>query len=338
MTYTHRKNFRLLSCNLQLVVVFFGSHRSLSTRFFGRFTEASHSWYTADDNSKFSGTKAQPWVEKRDRDRGVHGLSLLHHTSKQRKIVIVNSDRRRKSHGGSRLFVLRSRTTSSTILDYYFGKLISSIPIFLASRQPILSTREQRISSVEMQVSRSKPKIVISKKSVQFYKIIDIRSTTHINDMTDEEIARAWYIHGEMKSIKRTMTSEVNFITLGEPIMGTDHTTRGLEFRTREGRERIRPTGSSPSMLCLTSKTFNSCVVTTTLTASAKSTQDTAEDVSLNLKPLARPTKLKSASFDKTLDHCMNHFGPWAEWHPTFQFRRRFASFVSPCRTELARN
>lgn len=102
----------------------------------------------------------------------------------------------------------------------------------------MLSTREQRIPSAEMQVSHSKPKIVISKKSVQFYKIIDIRSTTHINDMTDEEIARAWYSHGEMKSIKRTMTSEVNFMTLGEPIMGTDHTTRGLEFRTREGRER----------------------------------------------------------------------------------------------------
>ena len=185
----------------------------------------------------FLGRKRSPGGRARSRP-GCPWPLILHNASKQRKIVIVNSDRRRKSHGGSRLFVLRSRTTSSTILDYYFGKLISSMPIFLASRQPILSTREQRIPSAEMQVSCSKPKIVVSKKSVQFYKIIDIRSTIHINDMTDEEIARAWYSHGEMKSIKRTMTSEVNSMTLGEPIMGADHTTRGLEFRTREGRER----------------------------------------------------------------------------------------------------
>ena len=116
------------------------------------------------------------------------------------------------------------------------------MPIILTQLQLMLSTREQRTPSSEMQISRSKPKIVISKKSVQFFKIVDIRTTTHSKDMTDEEIARAWYSRKELMSMwvstKRTMTSEVSFTTLGEPIMGADHTARGLEFRTREGRER----------------------------------------------------------------------------------------------------
>ena len=101
----------------------------------------------------------------------------------------------------------------------------------------MLSTREQRIPSAEMQISHSKPKIVVRKKSVQFYEVVAIRSTTHIKDMTDEEIARAWYSRREMKSISRTITSEVNFMTLGKPT-GEDQTTRGLEIRTLEGSER----------------------------------------------------------------------------------------------------
>ena len=111
------------------------------------------------------------------------------------------------------------------------------MPIFLASRQPILSTREQRIPSAEMQVSLSKPNIVISKKSVQFYKIVDIRTTTHSQDMTDKEIANTWYSRGELVSIKTSVSTAVNFMSLGKPT-GDDHTTRGLESKTREGTRR----------------------------------------------------------------------------------------------------
>ena len=118
-----------------------------------------------------------------------------------------------------------------------FRNLISTMPICLAPSQPMLKTREQRIPSAEMQVSLSKPNIVISKKSVQFYKIVDIRTTTHSQDMTDKEIANTWYSRGELVSIKTSVSTAVNFMSLGKPT-GDDHTTRGLESKTREGTRR----------------------------------------------------------------------------------------------------
>ena len=113
------------------------------------------------------------------------------------------------------------------------------MPIVLAPRQPMLLTTEQRIPSAEMEISRSKPKIVIANKSVQFYEVVAIRSTTHFNDMTDEEISSAWYSRKEMIAIKKAMSTEVKFMTLGKLVlMSEDHTARGLEFRTPEGSER----------------------------------------------------------------------------------------------------
>jgi hypothetical protein len=111
-----------------------------------------------------------------------------------------------------------------------------------------------------MEISRSKAKIItatstttstttttcststnkpIVKKSVQFCEIVSIRSTTHINDMSDEEVARAWFGRRDMMSIKRALATEVKCMVAGQT-SGPDTTGRGLEFRTKEGSSKRR--------------------------------------------------------------------------------------------------
>jgi hypothetical protein len=89
-----------------------------------------------------------------------------------------------------------------------------------------------------MQISPSKAKTqqVLAKKSVGFYEIVSIRSTTHYKDMTSQEIANAWFSRSEMLEIKRNMAIEIKCMSSGTPLLGG--TTRGLEFRTREGSNR----------------------------------------------------------------------------------------------------
>ncbi|KAI2489886.1 hypothetical protein MHU86_24701 [Fragilaria crotonensis] len=109
--------------------------------------------------------------------------------------------------------------------------------ITLTPRPPMLLSREQRIPSAEMQISPSKIKApAVVKKSVHFNEVVSIRSTTHHNDMTSQEIAGAWFSRREMSEIKRSMAIEIKAMSSGLPFPGG--TTRGLEFRTREGSDR----------------------------------------------------------------------------------------------------
>lgn len=101
----------------------------------------------------------------------------------------------------------------------------------------MLLSREHRIPSAEMQISVSKTTAsVVVKKAVRFYEVVSIRSTTHYRDMTSHEIASAWFSRSEMNEIKRNMAIEIKHMTLGKPF--PEGTTRGLEFRTREGSNR----------------------------------------------------------------------------------------------------
>mmetsp|Transcript_4289 Transcript_4289/g.7154 ORF Transcript_4289/g.7154 Transcript_4289/m.7154 type:complete len:225 (+) Transcript_4289:131-805(+) len=118
------------------------------------------------------------------------------------------------------------------------------MPIVIAPRQPKLLTADQRCPSAEMEISRSKAKnaVVIAppvKNNVRFYEIVSIRSTTHINDMTDEEVASAWFNRREMMTIKRALATEVKFMVAGKTT-GPNTTSRGLEFRTKEGSAKRR--------------------------------------------------------------------------------------------------
>jgi hypothetical protein len=88
-----------------------------------------------------------------------------------------------------------------------------------------------------MQVSPSKIKApAVDKKAVCFNEVVSIRSTTHHKDMTSQEIASAWFCRREMSEIKRSMAFEIKSMSSGSPIPGG--TTRGLEYRTREGSDR----------------------------------------------------------------------------------------------------
>lgn len=116
------------------------------------------------------------------------------------------------------------------------------MPVSIAPRQPKLLTVDQRCPSAEMSVGGNKAGIknepAPKKHTVKFYEIVSIRSTTHVNDMTDEEIENAWFSRREMLGIKRTMATEVKHMALGKQIENS--TTRGLEYRTREGSDRRR--------------------------------------------------------------------------------------------------
>lgn len=125
------------------------------------------------------------------------------------------------------------------------------MPISIAPRQPKLITREQRCPSAEMLISRNKSKTATAsaaaasaapkkiKRNVQFYEIVSIRSTTHINDMSDEEVANAWFSRREMMTIKRALATEVKYMMCNSNNKDAGETetttTRGLEFRTKDG-------------------------------------------------------------------------------------------------------
>jgi hypothetical protein len=122
-------------------------------------------------------------------------------------------------------------------------RLEFTMPIALAPREPMLLRKEHRIPSAEMQTSQVKSKfststsIAVAKKTVSFYEIVSIRSTIHCNDMTDEEVFGSWYSRREMMAIKKSMSTEIKCMTDGRPFPD-EGTTRGLEFRTREGSDR----------------------------------------------------------------------------------------------------
>jgi hypothetical protein len=97
-------------------------------------------------------------------------------------------------------------------------------------------SKSKKISTTTTTTATTKP---VVKKSVQFYEIVSIRSTTHINDMSDEEVAAAWFSRRDMMSIKRALATDVKFMVAGETI-GPNTTSRGLEFRSKEGSAKRR--------------------------------------------------------------------------------------------------
>lgn len=119
------------------------------------------------------------------------------------------------------------------------------MPIAAAPRHPQLLTVDQRIPSAEINIRSNIKKNPCSSsaqmskqtRSIRFYEVVSIRSTIHLNDMTDDEIDDAWYTREEMTDIKRRMAAEVKHWVAGKP-MNENLSTRGLEFRTREGSQK----------------------------------------------------------------------------------------------------
>ena len=74
---------------------------------------------------------------------------------------------------------------------------------------------------------------VIAKKQVKFSEMVLVRSTIHLNDMTEEEIAQSWITRKEMDEIRKAIVLEIKYLSFGLNSPGT--TKRGLEYKTGKG-------------------------------------------------------------------------------------------------------
>lgn len=97
---------------------------------------------------------------------------------------------------------------------------------------PKLMSSLQRCDSAEISVTKNKN--LKKKRSVSFCEIVSIRATTHIKNMTSDEIKSAWYTTRETNKFKKQIWSEAKRMTNGVPAAAST-TRRGLEYRTPEG-------------------------------------------------------------------------------------------------------
>eukprot|EP00548_Thalassiothrix_antarctica_P003833 CAMPEP_0194132078 /NCGR_PEP_ID=MMETSP0152-20130528/2630_1 /TAXON_ID=1049557 /ORGANISM="Thalassiothrix antarctica, Strain L6-D1" /LENGTH=242 /DNA_ID=CAMNT_0038827003 /DNA_START=104 /DNA_END=832 /DNA_ORIENTATION=+ len=93
------------------------------------------------------------------------------------------------------------------------------------------------VSSAEMKVPQTIKK---PKKRVSFRDFVTVRATLHTNNMSDKEISSCWYNYREMCIIKRSVIYQLKRMIDGKPLAKEFFTPRGLECRTKEGREKRR--------------------------------------------------------------------------------------------------
>lgn len=74
----------------------------------------------------------------------------------------------------------------------------------------------------------------VGRRSVSFGNTVDVLVVQHLKDTTEEEIAAIWYDNSEFEAIKKGMVATIRLMMTKKPI-GSDHCTRGLEFRTPTG-------------------------------------------------------------------------------------------------------
>ena len=72
-------------------------------------------------------------------------------------------------------------------------------------------------------------------KSFRFGEENEVFHITHLDDMTDEEIASIWYNAEEYSEIKSGYQMTIFMMESGEDVDDDKHTSRGLEYRTQEG-------------------------------------------------------------------------------------------------------
>jgi hypothetical protein len=74
----------------------------------------------------------------------------------------------------------------------------------------------------------------VGRRSVTFSETVAVLEMQHLKDTTDAEIAATWYDNIECEEIKKGMVATIRLMMAKKPI-GSDHCTRGLEFRTPTG-------------------------------------------------------------------------------------------------------
>lgn len=84
--------------------------------------------------------------------------------------------------------------------------------------------------------TQSKPR-----RRVRFNQSVSVRPVLHVNNMSDDEIADAWYNRHECADIKRSMAVTIKMMSAGVLKVDDDeHCSRGLEHRTRPGSAQRR--------------------------------------------------------------------------------------------------
>lgn len=82
-------------------------------------------------------------------------------------------------------------------------------------------------------VSPKSPKMTVGFVDLEANQVFPV---LHLNDMTQQEIDDSWYSDNEYNGMKKDLIAVVKRMNKGQKIVETDqHTTRGLEIRTKQG-------------------------------------------------------------------------------------------------------
>jgi hypothetical protein len=71
-------------------------------------------------------------------------------------------------------------------------------------------------------------------KSLKFADANEVFHVDHLDEIPDHEVAATWYNAKEYKEIKLSYQLTIFMMEMGEEL-SNEHTSRGLEYRTREG-------------------------------------------------------------------------------------------------------
>lgn len=63
----------------------------------------------------------------------------------------------------------------------------------------------------------------------------EVFNIIHVDDIPEEDICEIWYTAEEYSNIKKDYQITIFMMDEGEKISGDDHTSRGLEYRSKEG-------------------------------------------------------------------------------------------------------
>lgn len=94
---------------------------------------------------------------------------------------------------------------------------------------------DHSFGSSSCEFSKPGSKTTITLKSVSFAPRAQVFAITHLDEIPDDVVASIWYDSKEYSAIKSAYQATIFLMEAGETITGTEHTTRGLEYRTQEG-------------------------------------------------------------------------------------------------------
>jgi hypothetical protein len=109
------------------------------------------------------------------------------------------------------------------------SEIESSLPFIMYDSD--VHSSESLVSTALTKSLAPKPR-----RTVSFGTTLQMKQTIHIRDYTADEIENTWYSTAEYKLIKLSVSTIVLMLKQGEQLR-PDQCVRGLEYKTRHGRE-----------------------------------------------------------------------------------------------------